>query len=814
MIASGTGAYFNKTEQVRLDHSFTDKFKVSATYHLGRQHQPQNNVTMLYKPLDQYQTLGYTIQTSESLNFTYTITPTFISETKVGQFRRNGPSAPKAGSDYTFALAGLVPNLPSNIYVNGIGTGLSEGTNGGGTIGVGTMGTNVSNMRQANEDLTKVWRTHAFKFGYELLWENADSHNIGNPRLGISFDGLGTSTPTGGSVNNVGGMVLSNLMLGYVTGYNYQQQGTPNLPVDAIHSFYFQDDWRVLPNLTLNLGLRYSNESPAHSKFPGGYSIGSFSVPDNYYCATPGVGCYTGTNSTQVTCPNNICVGGFIQPKGYLWNRDNNNFRPRIGLAWSITPTTVVRAGFAMMNLDWNTGYTNQSEVGGSGFYNQSVSQPQNGTIAQDSPLFNINAGFPAFVSVAQNAAGQIPTSRSSASGGPSPTVYASNYKNPYTLNWNVEVQHSLWKNYVVKLSYVGMHNVGFGGGYNWQSRPFGTGVNQSDLPIDLTDPNAGGGTNYSYRNSWINNGSALNGTQAWKPYPNLNGLTYNCNCVRMIYHSATINLEKRYANGLSFLTFLTLQKGIQNSPGNLFMSDQEQRAITGITNKYRYVSSMIYELPFGKGKRFLNSRLGDRIMGGWSFAWNYNVWAPNPSGLGYSNQQVFNPATGVLGSRQGYPGIEAEPGGGLYRIGTPQIRSGWQDIGTNRWQQTTMNPVVTNCGLTPILKSDGSTYGNLCEVVAPSFTRGNMGSNFWIQQRIIGANTSIYKDFTIHEKYKAEVRMDYYNPFKWFNWNGANTTMNQTQNPQTFMAPGNSDTGDSQEGGPSQIHISFRVHF
>ncbi len=818
MIASGTGAYFNKTYQVRMDHSFTDKFKVSATYHLGRQHQPQNNVTMFYAPLDQYQTLGYTIQTEEALNFTYTITPTFISETKIGQYRRNGPGGAKAGNDYTFEMTKMVPNLPSNIYVNAIGSGLSEGTNGGGTFGVGTMGTNVQMMRQLSEDLTKVWGKHAFKFGYELLWENSNSHNIGNPRLGMSFDGLGTWNGTGSGTPNTGGMVLTNLMIGAITGYNYAAQGTPSLPVDVIHSFYFQDDWRVLPNLTLNLGIRYSNESPAHSKFPGGFSIGSLTAPDNYYCSTYGPGCYSGTNSTQVVCPPTGCLGAWIQPKGYLWNRDNNNFRPRIGLAWSVTPTTVVRGGFAMMNLDWNTGYTNQSEIGGGSFYNQSVSQPADLSNAHYAPLFSVNAGFPGFVSVAQNALGEIPTSRTNASGGPSPTLYQSNYKNPYTLNWNAEVQHSLWKNYVVKLSYVGMHNVGFGSGYNWQSRPFGTGVDSNDQPIDLTNP-----ANFVYRNTWVSNGSALNGTQAWKPYPNLNGVTYNCNCQRYIYHSGTINLEKRYSNGLSFLTFLTWQKGIQNSPGNLFMSDQEQRAIIGMDNKFRYASSMIYELPFGKGKKWLTSRLGDRIMGGWSFAWNYSVWTPDPSGLGYSNGQYMNPATGNLGSRQGYPSYEAEPGGGIYLIGIPKLRDNWQDIGPNRWQQTTENPTVTNCGLTPITYSvtqangtvaTNATWGNQCEVVAPSFTRGNEGSNFWTQQRFIGANTSIYKDFTIHEKYKAQIRMDYYNPFKWFNWNGANTTMSQTQVPQTFMAPGNSDTGDSQEGGPSQIHISFRVHF
>ena len=54
---------------------------------------------------------------------------------------------------------------------------------------------------------------------------------------------------------------------------------------------------------------------------------------------------------------------------------------------------------------------------------------------------------------------------------------------------------------------------------------------------------------------------------------------------------------------------------------------------------------------------------------------------------------------------------------------------------------------------------------------------------------------------------------MDYYNPFKWFNWSAMTTTMTQT-NPATFMTPGLNDFGDSTEGGPSQIHLSFRVKF
>ena len=96
---------------------------------------------------------------------------------------------------------------------------------------------------------------------------------------------------------------------------------------------------------------------------------------------------------------------------------------------------------------------------------------------------------------------------------------------------------------------------------------------------------------------------------------------------------------------------------------------------------------------------------------------------------------------------------------------------------------------------------------------MAPSFTNGNLPGNKWIPQRIIGANASMYKDFPIKERFKAQIRLDYFNPFKWYNWNSANTTMTQT-NPATFMTTGLNDFGDSTEGGPSEMQLSFRIRF
>jgi hypothetical protein len=798
IVASGTGNYFNLTDQARIDHSFTDKFKMFASFTIGKQHQPANNVNIDYAPLDQYQILTYTVQNVGVLGFTYTIKPTLISETKIGEYRRTQNNSTKSGLNNEFAAAGLIPNLPSNVYLNPIGLGLATtGTNGSNQLGAGTLSVAVNNNHQFNQDFTWVKGVHAFKFGYEWLWENEVSHNIANPRLSLTFQDATGLGPTGVTTPNTGGITIADLELGYISGYSYAQQGPSLLPVDSNQSLYFQDDWRVTSKLTLNLGVRYENETPAHSKFPGQLSNGSITTPSNYYTA--------GSVAGLLTCPNNQCLGGYIQPKGFIWNRQNDNFQPRFGLAWNVEPNTVVRGGFALMTLDWNLGYTAQNEIGGGSFYNQTVTEPAN----TYTPLFNINSGVPAFQSVAELPNGEIPTSATTPSARPSITVYEPNYHHPYTLNWNVSVQHALKKNYVLELSYVGLHNVGFGGAYNWDSRPYGTGIDANGNVIDLTNP-----ANFAYRNTWVSNSSGVNGTQAYKPYPSLGGVSIECNCVRMIYHSGTVKMEKRYSYGLSFLAFFTYQKGIQNSPGNLYQNNQEARAVTGQTQKYRFVSSMTYELPFGKGKHWMNhGRILDMVLGGYSLAWNYSIWAPTPMGIGYSGGNYVNPATGALGGRQDYPSYEPEPGSALYLLQDPKLRSDWQNIGTNRFVQTAQNPIVTNCGVTPIIEANGATFGNNCVAVAPSFMNGNLPGNEWIEQRIIGANVSLYKTFTIKERFKALVRLDYLNPFKWFNWSAVNTTMTQS-NPATFMTPGLNDSGDSTEGGPSEMLLSFRVKF
>jgi hypothetical protein len=792
ILKDGAGEYYGLGTQFRVDHQLTGKLRMFASLIWNDNHQPSINNVITYAPYDNIRRYTPTLQNAGTVGFTYTISPTLISETRIGEYRiTNNPflSTPED----QFAIAKTVPNLASNAYLNPVNIGYStQGKYGDGNLGIATLSTRVDNNRQFREDLTKVWGRHAFKFGYEFLWQNMVSHDIGNPRLTLTFGGTSGLQGNGQSIPNTGGITLADAMLGYVYSYSYAQQGASLLPENSIHSAYFQDDWRIHPKLTLNLGLRYSNESPAHSKFPGQLSVGSLTVSDTYFKSSiAGV----------VTCPPSGCVGGWIQPKGGLYSRDKNNFQPRIGFAWNVTPDTVIRGGWALMTLDMNLWYTNQSEIGGSSFYNTGTITVPNNVYT---PLFHVNSGVPAPSYPAMLPNGTIPSAGTNPQNRANGTlnIIDGSFHNPYTQNWNLSIQRALKRDYLIELTYSGSQNVGFQGTYNWQSRPYGTGTDANGNVIDLTKPE-----NWAYRNTWVQNSTL---TQAYKPYPSWNGVNYYCNCITRIYHSGTIKSEKRYSNGLTYLTFFTWQKGLENAPGNLYQPQNLMRAVTSLTQKFRFASSLTYELPFGRGKAFASNggRFMDWLVGGYSLAWNYMIWTPTPLSTSYSGASYRNPVTGAMGSRQDYPSYEPLPGSSLFRLKDPRLRDNWQDLGGDRWTQAGQNSMITNCG-TAI-----PNVGNDCVMVAPSFTNGNMPSNMWAPQRIIGANVSMYKDFTIKERYKAQIRLDFFNPFKWYNWNTVNTTMAQTS-PNLFgKVTGPQDFNDSVEGGPPEMQLSFRIRF
>ena len=223
--------------------------------------------------------------------------------------------------------------------------------------------------------------------------------------------------------------------------------------------------------------------------------------------------------------------------------------------------------------------------------------------------------------------------------------------------------------NYLVELTYTGNSSVnGFENreinsvSYDWANN------------LRLTNP-----TQFS---------AFLSNTQIFRPYPNYGSITFRTNGARSNYHAGTVKLEKRFSRGLSFLTFYTYSKGIDSSSSNNLLSRDMDRAESSNNRTHQYTGSMNYELPFGKGRKWLN-------RGGFINAdlrrLRYGVPVPHSerrcADLRLRRQPV--PVHARRGGRPRRQPARIPPGQ------RADLRDNWQDIGGDRFVQATQNGLI-----------------------------------------------------------------------------------------------------------------------
>ncbi len=137
---------------------------------------------------------------------------------------------------------------------------------------------------------------------------------------------------------------------------------------------------------------------------------------------------------------------------------------------------------------------------------------------------------------------------------------------------------------------------------------------------------------------------------------------------------------------------------------------------------------------------------------------------------------------------------------GGVTLLQRPSLRNDWQDLGGDRFNEGNQNSMV-NCG--PAIVN----YGNSCFTYIPAFSLGNNGANIWNNQRLIAASAALAKDIPLKgDRLYLHLRLDFQNPFKWYNWGGPNTQLNvqSVANAALFgkINPGNNgETGYRHRG-------------
>src|SRR6266478_4124643 len=441
-----------------------------------------------------------------------------------------------------------------------------------------------TNLNVAN-NWTKTRGNHTFKWGvdYHRLRDDLAQWQDQNPRGVLRFTNnvtslnAATQPVTSPQVNAVASFLL-----------DMPNSVGRDVPINA-KAFrgnelftYAADRWQVLRKLTLDLGLRWEFYPPFTPSGPGRFS--------NYDPTT-----------------NNLVVAGIGGNPSDLGRKTHyKDFAPRVGIAYRLTETTVIRGGFAISYFPYpDNDYAFDFPVlQNNAFPSLNGSSFTQSADASNSPI-SMSSGFPTPLVVPPGTAvipvvGKVGTTSLLTQ---NYTVVNLNFREPYTESWNLAVQHSLPAKFVLEVAYVGNHGVDLPTVYNLNAATAGT--------ADSTMSNAA-------RPLWALH--KLTGNVALK----FLGTSSN-------YNALQAKLDRRFSGGFLMTTAYTYSKalgyvnegsntinstvgGLQNYIGSI----RSNYAPLAFDRRHTIVHSVIYELPFGKGKPLLKSGVGSMFLGGW----------------------------------------------------------------------------------------------------------------------------------------------------------------------------------------------------
>lgn len=581
------------------------------------------------------------INTGVALDDVYTINPRTILNVNLGwtrftdggKIRTDGIDIGSLGfPSYLKERAGDLQHLP-RIQISGMPD-----------LGRGRSATNPQHTYASKASVLKVQGTHSWKSGvdYRVYQQNVNSK--GFPGGSFSFTNnytRATSTTTAQS----SGLAFASFLLGQPNGGSVETNDS-RAEQNKYWAIYFQDDWRITRKLTLNLGLRYEYEGPISERY------NRFSVDYDFSSPSPiaraAEAAYAASPIPQLPVSQFRLIGGPIfagvgGARNTLWNGDQNNFMPRVGVAYKLTETLVFRAGYGMYYAS-NVGVQDK-DVPQTG-YSQSTplvaSTDQGltfiGTLADPFPA--IQAGGVRFITPPGNTLGLAQNL------GRGYSFLDAGLRNPYQHRWRAGLQYQFLKDMVAEIAYLGSISKDIE-----PNDPNDVSVTLSALPEQYwATGNVRDSVNNTLLTGMVTNpfrglipGTGLDGNTVsrvtlLRPYPHMNGLRMNgLPDGRSSFHSMEVRLEKRFSAGWTVLTSFTKVKQIDQVARLNEFDKTLDKTISGDDRTHRLVVSGIYEFPFGKGRRFggdmpwyLNT-----FAGGWQMGVIYQYQTGEPLSFG-----------------------------------------------------------------------------------------------------------------------------------------------------------------------------------
>ncbi|HWB86326.1 MAG TPA: TonB-dependent receptor [Bryobacteraceae bacterium] len=462
--------------------------------------------------------------------------------------------------------------------------------------------------------LTKVMGNHSLKFGTDMRLYRNSSSSPGNSTGAYTFGTQWTVGPADNSSAAPIGQDWAAFLLGLPTAGSFDLNAS-SIYQAGYYSLFVQDDFRVRPDLTLNLGLRYERDLPTTERFNRTVNGFDFSTPNPINAAAAAA--YAKNPISEIPAGQFQAIGGllFAAPNDrYIYNTEANNFSPRFGFAWkpaALGGKTVVRGGFGMYYFPLGVVGLNQTG------FSQSTSlvATNDGYLTPNATLSN---PFPAGITQPVGSSAGLATFL-----GKSVSFYNPNPINPYSVRWTFNIQHQLPSGMAVEIGYEGNHAVHLTNSANLNYVPaqyLSRSPTRDQPVIDhlsslVANPFAG-----LIPGSTIN-GSTIALSSLLTAYPEFTGVSETgLNEGSSYFHMGSVRLEKRFSGGFTLMANYQFSK-ILTRISRLNDSDvQLAKRVAAEDRPQRLTLNSSYELPFGRGKKFGSNMpaLVNGVIGGW----------------------------------------------------------------------------------------------------------------------------------------------------------------------------------------------------
>jgi hypothetical protein len=519
------------------------------------------------------------------------------------------------------------------------------------------------NSWAANMALSKLVGSHTFKFGADYRNIAVDTQSFAGGAGRFNFTRLFTSaTPTTTS-NTTGGNALASMLLGYPAAQTDTAStvtiSSPFYAWTNYYGAYAQDDWRVGPKFTLNYGVRIEHEDGLREKNNG------FTVAFDRTLNPGGALGALSINGQPVR--GGLVYAGQNGANDYQGDPPGMKISPRVGMVYSFNPKTVVRAGYGLYWAPWNYQAVGAQNYGNIGF-TEVTQSPQ----AQFVPTVSLTNPFPNGVST------PFGNTRGALTGvGAGDIEFIDQTRGaPQIHQYSVDVSREMPGNIAVGFEYVGAtgRDLGLGGSndgiININQVPAQYLALGSALTEQVPNPFFGlpAGQGKSVTSATIQRRELL------RPFPQFNNiLMRQATLGESQYHAAVLKFEKRMSNGWAGRINYTYSqlKDNQFAESNFFSSAATEMQNVDITQDdygvdaeyavglldvpHKISIAPIFELPFGEGKKWLQSGVGAAILGNWTISSIIGIESGFPMQVrmatngnqNFSRMQYANPGSG-----------------------------------------------------------------------------------------------------------------------------------------------------------------------